>query len=88
MLIQTITKFDNYLDAVDSLEGLKKLPGFCYGYITAQDEDKFEIITIMKCQSGTPGRAQKHVVEVRSGVAGLYSIRAEVKPKELGGSYE
>jgi hypothetical protein len=83
MLIQTTTKFDNCLDAQDSLRGLKDLPGFCYGYITEQNAQKFEVITIIKCQSGDPAPTQKHVIDFCSGTNGISTSPSILTPQNL-----
>ncbi len=83
MFIQTTTNFNDSLDAMDSLKGLKEVPGFCFGYITEQDSEKFEVITMFNCQQGTPGQGQKHVIEIRSNPEGMLAAKIKPTPDNL-----
>jgi hypothetical protein len=67
MLVQTTTKFDNSLNAQNSLRGLKDLPGFCIGYITEQNAETFEVITVFKYETANqPEQNQTLVSEAYS----------------------
>lgn len=81
MIIQTTTRFNNSLDAQDSLAGLRRLPGFCVGYVTQKSDNEFETVTLIKCQHGEPQRGQKLVLEAHS--RGFTDPHADLSSHEI-----
>jgi hypothetical protein len=68
MIIQTTTSFDDLLTAQDSLEGLKALPGFIFGYLLLPNtaHQKHDVVTIFKCSGDTLVQRQRRVNDIRS----------------------
>jgi len=68
MIIQTTTSFDDLVTAQDSLEGLKELPGFIFGYLLLPNtaNQKHDVVTIFKCSGNTPAQRQRRVNDIRS----------------------
>ncbi len=68
MIIQTTTSFDDLVTAQDSLEGLKELPGFIFGYLLLPNtpSQKHDVVTIFECSGDTPAQRQRRVNDIRS----------------------
>jgi hypothetical protein len=79
MIIETTTPFNNTEDAQDSLAGLKEIPGFILGYVTATGKhpQQFHVVTLFDCNHATNElpRQQRQIIDFRSNPSAILKVR-------------
>lgn len=79
MIIETTTPFNNTEDAEDSLAGLKEVPGFILGYVTANEKQpqQFHVVTLFDCNhtTNTLPRQQRQIIDFRSNPSAILKVR-------------
>ena len=79
MIIQTTTPFNNSQDAQDSLAGLKEVPGFILGYVTATEKEpqQFHVVTLFDCNHVTNElpRQQRQIIDFRYNPSAILRVR-------------
>ena len=83
MIIETNTPFNNTEDAQDSLAGLKEVPGFILGYVTAtgQQPQQFHVVTLFDCNHATNAlpRQQCQLIDFRSNPSAILKVRPTLR---------
>lgn len=83
MIIETTTPFNNTEDAQDSLAGLKEVPGFILGYVTAtrQQPHQFHVVTVFDCNHATNAlpRQQRQLIDFRSNPSAIQTLRPTLR---------
>ena len=79
MIIETTTPFNNTEDAEDSLAGLKEVPGFILGYVTANEKlpQQFHVVTVFDCNHPTnklPSQ-QRQIIDFRFNPSAILTVR-------------
>jgi len=79
MIIETTTPFNNTEDAEDTLAGLKEVPGFILGYVTANEKQpqQFHVVTLFDCNHATNKlpRQQRQITDFRSNPSAILKVR-------------